>query len=104
MAAMSSSILDALTRSLGSAAFAKAGATYGESDPAVTKGFTIAVASVMAPLVARAGDAAFTRNLLEIIKDVPADVTLLDDPVGSSASLPGRSRKRARLRCCGRSS
>ena len=80
MAAMSSSILDALTRSLGPAAFAKAGATYGESDPAVSKGFTIAVASVLAPLVARAGDAVFTRSLLEMIKDVPADVTLARRP------------------------
>lgn len=90
MAAMSSSILDALTRSLGSAAFAKAGATYGESDPAVTKGFTIAVASVLAPLVARAGDAVFTRSLLEMIKDVPADVTLLDDP-GRLFNQPARA-------------
>jgi OmpA-OmpF porin, OOP family len=90
MAAMSSSILDALTRSLGSAAFAKAGATYGESDPAVSKGFTIAVASVLAPLVARAGDAVFTRSLLEMIKDVPADVTLLDDP-GRLFNQPARA-------------
>jgi len=80
MAGMTSSILDALTRSLGSAAFAKAGATYGESDPAVTKGFTVAVASVLAPLVARAGDAQFTRTLLGVVKEVPADVTLLDEP------------------------
>ena len=41
---MTSSILDALTRSLGSAAFAKAASTYGESEPAVAKGFTVAVA------------------------------------------------------------
>jgi OmpA-OmpF porin, OOP family len=78
--AMTSSILDALTRSLGSAAFAKAASTYGESEPAVVKGFTVAVAAVMAPLVARAGDAQFTRSLLGMIKEVPADVTLLDEP------------------------
>ncbi len=80
MAAMTSSILDALTRSLGSAAFAKAASTYGESEPAVAKGFTVAVAAVMAPLVARAGDAQFTRRLLGMVKEVPADVTLLDEP------------------------
>ena len=78
--AMTSSILDALTRSLGPAAFAKAGLTYDESEPAVTKAFTVAVASVMAPLVARAGDAPFTRSLLGMVKEVPADVTLLDEP------------------------
>jgi outer membrane protein OmpA-like peptidoglycan-associated protein len=78
--AMTSSILDALTRSLGSAAFAKAGLTYDESEPAVAKAFTVAVASVMAPLVARAGDAQFTRSLLGMVKEVPADVTLLDEP------------------------
>ena len=78
--AMTSSILDALTRSLGSAAFAKAASTYGESEPAVVKGFTVAVAAVMAPLVARAGDGQFTRSLLGMIKEVPADVTLLDEP------------------------
>ena len=44
--AITSSILDALTRSLGSAAFAKAAGTYRESEPAVTKAFTVAVASV----------------------------------------------------------
>ena len=80
MAAMTSSILDALTRSLGSAAFAKAAATYGESEPAVTKGFTVAVASVLAPLVARAGDMQFIRTLLGMVREVPADVTLLDEP------------------------
>ena len=80
MAAMTSSILDTLTRSLGSAAFAKASATYGESEPAVTKAFTVAVASVMAPLVARAGDMQFIRTLLGMVREVPADVTLLDEP------------------------
>ena len=80
MGAMSSSILDALTRSLGPAAFAKAAATYGEPEPAVAKGFTVAVAAVMAPLVARSGDETFTRRLLGMVKEVPADVTLLDEP------------------------
>jgi OOP family OmpA-OmpF porin len=80
MGAMTSSILDALTRSLGPAAFAKAASTYGESEPAVAKGFTVAVAAVMAPLVARSGDETFTRRLLGMVKEVPADVTLLDEP------------------------
>ena len=80
MAAMSSSILDTLTRSLGPAAFARAVSTYGESDPAVTKAFTVAVASALAPLVARARDEPFMRGLRELIEDVPADVTLLDEP------------------------
>ena len=80
MGAMTSSILDALTRSLGSAAFAKAASTYGESEPAVAKGFTVAVAAVMAPLVASSGDETFTRRLLAMVKEVPADVTLLDEP------------------------
>ena len=65
--AITSSILDALTRSLGSAAFAKAAATYRESEPAVTKAFTVSVASVLAPLVARAGDAAFLSRLIGMI-------------------------------------
>ena len=76
--ATTSSILDALTRSLGSAAFAKAAGTYRESEPAVTKAFTVAVASVLAPLVARAGDSAFLSRLIGMVRDVPADVTLLD--------------------------
>ncbi len=80
MGAMTSSILDALTRSLGPAAFAKAASTYGESEPAVAKGFTVAVAAVMAPLVAGSGDETFTRRLLAMVKEVPADVTLLDEP------------------------
>jgi len=78
--AMTSSILDTLTRALGSAAFAKAAATYDETEPAVAKGFTVAVASVIAPLVARAGDEQFTRRLLGMVREVPADVTLLDEP------------------------
>ena len=78
--AITSSILDALTRSLGSAAFAKAAGTYRESEPAVTKAFTVAVASVLAPLVARAGDSAFLSRLIGMVRDVPADVTLLDEP------------------------
>jgi OOP family OmpA-OmpF porin len=80
MAAMTTSILEALTRTPGSATFAKAATAYGESGPAITKAFTVAVASVLAPLVTRAGDAAFTSDLLTMVKDVPADVTLLDDP------------------------
>lgn len=75
-----SSILDALTRSFGPSVFSKAAATYGESEPGVTKAFTVAVASVLAPLVARSGEPQFLRNLLAAVKDVPADVTLLDDP------------------------
>ncbi len=78
--AITSSILDALTRSLGSAAFAKAAGTYRESEPAVTKAFTVAVASVLAPLVARAGDSAFLSRLIGMVRDIPADVTLLDEP------------------------
>ena len=78
--AITSSILDALTRSLGSAAFAKAAGTYRESEPAVTKAFTVAVASVLAPLVARAADSAFLSRLIGMVRDVPADVTLLDEP------------------------
>ena len=78
--ATTSSILDALTRSLGSAAFAKAAGTYRESEPAVTKAFTVAVASVLAPLVARAGDSVFLSRLIGMVRDVPADVTLLDEP------------------------
>ena len=78
--AINSSILDALTRSLGSAAFTKAAGTYRESEPAVTKAFTVGVASVLAPLVARAGDSAFLSRLLGMVRDVPADVTLLDEP------------------------
>jgi OmpA-OmpF porin, OOP family len=78
--ATTSSILDALTRSLGSAAFTKAAGTYRESEPAVTKAFTVAVASVLAPLVARAGDSAFLSRLIGMVRDVPADVTLLDEP------------------------
>ena len=77
---MTSSILDSLTRSLGSTAYTQAANTYGESDPAVTKGFTVAVAAVLAPLVARAGNMQFMRGLLEMTRDVPADVTLLDEP------------------------
>jgi outer membrane protein OmpA-like peptidoglycan-associated protein len=80
MAAMTSSILDSLTRSLGSTAYTQAANTYGESDPAVTKGFTVAVAAVLAPLVARAGNMQFMRGLLEMTREVPADVTLLDEP------------------------
>ena len=78
--AITSSILDALTRSLGSAAFAKAAGTYRESEPAVTKAFTVAVASVLAPLVARAGDSQILSRLIGMVRDVPADVTLLDEP------------------------
>jgi outer membrane protein OmpA-like peptidoglycan-associated protein len=78
--AITSSILDALTRSLGSAAFVKAAGTYRESEPAVTKAFTVAVASVLAPLVARAGDSAFLSRLIGMVRDIPADVTLLDEP------------------------
>ena len=77
---MTSSILDSLTRSLGSTAYTQAANTYGESDPAVTKGFTVAVAAVLAPLVARAGNMQFMRGLLDMTRDVPADVTLLDQP------------------------
>jgi outer membrane protein OmpA-like peptidoglycan-associated protein len=80
MAAMTSSILDSLTRSLGSTAYTKAATTFGESDPAVTKGFTVAIASVLAPLVARADNMQFMRNLLGMVKEVPSDVTLLDEP------------------------
>ena len=80
MAAMTSSILDSLTRSLGSTAYRQAANTYEESDPAVTKGFTVAVAAVLAPLVARAGNMQFMRSLLDMTRDVPADVTLLDEP------------------------
>ncbi len=77
---MTSSILDSLTRSLGSTAYTQAANTYGESDPAVTKGFTVAVAAVLAPLVARAGNMQFMRGLLDMTREVPADVTLLDQP------------------------
>lgn len=77
---MTSSILDSLTRSLGSTAYTQAANTYGESDPAVTKGFTVAVATVLAPLVARAGNMQFMRGLLDMTREVPADVTLLDEP------------------------
>ena len=69
--AITSSILDALTRSLGSAAFAKAAATYRESEPAVTKAFTVAVASVLAPLVARAGDDRISNSSASSMRRIP---------------------------------
>ena len=75
-----SSILDALTRGLGHSVFSRAAATYGEADPGVAKAFTIAVASVLAPLVARSNEPQFMRQLLSAIREIPADVTLLDDP------------------------
>jgi outer membrane protein OmpA-like peptidoglycan-associated protein len=78
--ASTTSILEALTRALGPAAFSKAAAAYGESEPGVTKAFTVAVASALAPLVARAGEPQFTRHLLSAVRDIPADVTLLDEP------------------------
>jgi outer membrane protein OmpA-like peptidoglycan-associated protein len=77
---MAASIIDALTRSLEPSALSKAGALYRESDQGLRKGFTTAIAAVLAPLVSRAGDNQFMRGLLSMINDVPADVTLLDDP------------------------
>jgi len=77
---MAASILDTLTQSLGPSAFSKASVNYGDSDSAISKGFTVAVAAVLAPLVARANDSQFMRTLFGMIKDVPADVTLLDEP------------------------
>jgi OOP family OmpA-OmpF porin len=77
---MAASILETLTRSLGPSVLSKASATYGESDSAVNKGFTAAIAAVLAPIVARAGDANFTRDLFGALKDAPTDVALLDEP------------------------
>lgn len=75
-----SSILEALTRGLGHSVFSRAAATYGEAEQGVTKAFAIAVASVLAPLVARSHEPQFMRHLLSAIREIPADVTLLDDP------------------------
>ena len=80
MASTTSSILDALTRALGQTTFSRAAATYGESEPGVTKAFTVAVAAALAPLVARSGEAQFTRRLLSAVREIPPDVTLLDEP------------------------
>ena len=80
MSAMTSSILDALTHALGPATFSKAASNYGESATAVTRGFTVAVGSALAPLVARSGESQFLRSLLKMVREIPADVTLLDEP------------------------
>jgi outer membrane protein OmpA-like peptidoglycan-associated protein len=77
---MAASIIDTLTRSLEPSALSKAGAVYRESEEALRKGFSAAIAAVLAPLVSRAGDNQFMRNLLSMVNDVPADVTLLDEP------------------------
>ncbi len=77
---MSASILETLTRSLGPSVLARAGELYGESGSAINKGLTAAVAAVMAPLVTRAADPQFTRDLFNIVRDAPAEVALLDEP------------------------
>jgi OmpA-OmpF porin, OOP family len=77
---MAASILETLTRSLGPSVLSKASAMYGESDSAISKGFTAAIAAVLAPIVSRAGDSNFTRDLFGLLKDAPTDVALLDEP------------------------
>ena len=83
-----SSILDALTRGLGPSAFSKAAETFGETGPGITKAFTTAVGSVLAPLVARSGEPQFMRNMLSAVREVPSDVTLLDDPTRLFSRTP----------------
>jgi OOP family OmpA-OmpF porin len=77
---MAASILDTLTRSLGPSVLSKASATFGESDAAINKGFTAAIAAALAPMVARASDSHATRDVFEIVKGAPSQVTLLDEP------------------------
>jgi OmpA-OmpF porin, OOP family len=77
---MAASILETLTRSLGPSVLSKASAMYGESDSAISKGFTAAIAAVLAPIVSRAGDSNFTRDLFGLLKDAPTAVALLDEP------------------------
>jgi outer membrane protein OmpA-like peptidoglycan-associated protein len=77
---MAASIIDTLTRSLEPSTLSKAGAVYRESEEGLRKGFSAAIAAVLASLVSRAGDNQFMRHLLSMVHDVPADVTLLDDP------------------------
>ena len=60
---MAASILETLTRSLGPSGLSKASALYGESDSAISKGFSAATAAVLAPIVSGAGDSNFTRDL-----------------------------------------
>ena len=77
---MAASILETLTRSLGPSGLSKASALYGESDSAISKGFSAATAAVLAPIVSGAGDSNFTRDLFGLLKDAPSDVGLLDEP------------------------
>src|SRR5262245_33564674 len=77
---MAASILETLSRSLSPSVIAKASATYGESDSAIRKGITAAIAAVLAPLAARAPETTFTRDLLGVLKEAPPEVALLDEP------------------------
>jgi outer membrane protein OmpA-like peptidoglycan-associated protein len=98
---MAASIFETLTRSLSPSILSKAAATYGESESGIEKGLASAMAAVIAPLVARAGDVPLMRNLLGLAKEVPPDTTLVDDPskvFNRAASSVGESNAVATLR------
>jgi outer membrane protein OmpA-like peptidoglycan-associated protein len=97
---MAASIMETLMQSLGPAVTARAASIYGESEPAVRKGLTAAIAAVLAAMAARATETNFTRDLTARLKDAPADVGLLDEPekaFSRPVPVPGETGPFARL-------